>query len=420
MTLRHQQGCSRRWIGPILLAVLAGQCCGAEPVQPDATRYRQKTVTLYAAVVPEVPSALQSEGTPRAWALSEQGPVGGLQEFARTEVGAIWLGSSRGAARFDPAAAHPWDRWQYFSGRRWMPDDEVTNIVVDGSAGYEVVWIRTKTGAARIEFRPMTLAEKAAHYEQIIDARHVRHGFVSGCDLKSPRDFASSQTRDDDNDGLWTAMYLAAECYRFAATGEADARAKAQRSMQALFRLEEIDPVTGFFARSFRTQDEPAFGETEGEWHRLEDGKTEWKGDTSSDEQVGHYYACSVYYDLVASDAERPRLREHVARMTDYLLDHGDELLDVDGKPTRWGRYRQPIMRRPKARMRSRSAVWSFSHFSRQRTTSPAMTNIASHTMSASSGAMPTRHDSIAAGTRPTMKSTIPTMSCISWRSIRF
>jgi hypothetical protein len=25
--------------------------------------------------------------------------------------------------------------------------------------------------------------------------------------------------------------------------------------------------------------------------------------------------------------------------MTDYLLDHGDELLDLDGQPTRWGRF---------------------------------------------------------------------------------
>jgi hypothetical protein len=43
----------------------------------------------------------------------------------------------------------------------------------------------------------------------------------------------------------------------------------------------------------------------------------------------------------VADDKEKAQLREHVARMTDYLLDHGDELLDVDGQPTRWGRYSQ-------------------------------------------------------------------------------
>jgi hypothetical protein len=107
-----------------------------------------------------------------------------------------------------------------------------------------------------------------------------------------------------------------------------------------LIRLETIDPVPGFFARSIRTRSEPSFGSRGGEWHRLEgDDDTEWKGDTSSDEQVGHYYAYALYFDLVANEDEKKILREHVARLTDYMLANDDELLDIDGKPTLWGRY---------------------------------------------------------------------------------
>ncbi|MGD9635001.1 MAG: hypothetical protein AB7G28_17250 [Pirellulales bacterium] len=336
--MRWTNGKVRLWFGTVLL-LASVQHAAADPPRPETAQYPQKIATLFATDAAEVPSELRQAATPSPWTHWERGPVDGLQEFARTDSGVVWLGGQNGVARFDPQVAHSWDRWQYFWGRRWLPDNDVQNIVVDRAASDETVWIRTSTSVARIEFRPLTLAEKAAHFEEMVDERHVRHGFVTGCVLRTPGDLASSQTRDDDNDGLWTAMYLAAQCYRYAATGETDARAKAERSLAALMRLETIDPIDGFFARSYRTLDEAPFGDPEGEWHRLADGKTEWKGDTSSDEQVGHYYAYSVYYDLVATDAEKERLREHVAKLTDYLLDHGDELLDVDGRPTRWGRY---------------------------------------------------------------------------------
>ena len=49
-----------------------------------------------------------------------------------------------------------------------------------------------------------------------------------------------------DNDGLWTAMYVAAECFRFKVTGDADARENARRGMQAIMRLEQITGRPGF------------------------------------------------------------------------------------------------------------------------------------------------------------------------------
>lgn len=322
----------------LLLALALGSGTGLASAEASGT-YLQRLSTLFADDSPEVPADVMREAAPTPWDHWDRGPVKELKEFARTADGAVWLGGPQGAARFDPEATHPWDRWQYFWGRRWLADNDVRNIVVDGTASWEVVWVRTASGIARLEFQPTTLEDKANHFERVIDRRHVRHGFVSGCVLQTPSDLTSSHSRDDDNDGLWTAMYLAAQAYRFAATGDPDARTKARRSLDALVRLETIDPVPGFFARSYRTLDEAPFGDQSGEWHRPADDNTEWKGNTSSDEQVGHYYAYSVYFDLLAGDDEKPLLREHVARMTDYVLEHGDELLDVDGQPTRWGRY---------------------------------------------------------------------------------
>ena len=47
----------------------------------------------------------------------------------------------------------------------------------------------------------------------------------------------------------------------------------------------------------------------DGEWHDTPDKAWRWKGDTSSDEIVGHYFVYPIYLELVADEAEKPALR---------------------------------------------------------------------------------------------------------------
>ena len=49
-------------------------------------------------------------------------------------------------------------------------------------------------------------------------------------------------------------------------------------------------------------------------WRPSADGKWLWKGDTSSDEITGHYYGYLFYYDLVADEAEKLHVAQHVQR----------------------------------------------------------------------------------------------------------
>lgn len=297
----------------------------------------QKFATQLAPTDPAVPAALKTLPTnATAWTGTEPGPVTGLRLMAREKNAALWLGGTNGAARFDPSAIHRWDRWQYFHGRRWLQDNAVQNIVVDESGPIRQIWIRTSSGVSRLEWRPMTLAQKADYFDQRIEARHVRHGMVADSHLRTPGDLSSSVLSDNDNDGLWTAMYLGAQCYRYKVTGSADARAKARRSVQLLMRLEEITGHPGFPARSF-----VAAGQSHdhGEWHPTPDGRWRWKGDTSSDESVGHYYGYALYFDLVADDAEKDAIRAVVRRLTDHLIRNDYDLLDLDGQPTRWGQW---------------------------------------------------------------------------------
>src|SRR5215471_4599748 len=246
----------------------------------------------------------------------------------------ICLGTNRGAYVFltnvTPENAHP----EYFSGKRWLPDDHVTGAGFDDADG--AVWIETHKGFSRLEYKEMTLAEKSKAFVERVRARHVRHGLTADSILQTPGDLSTNKTASTDNDGLWTQMYIAAEAFRYKVTGEADARANARQGFEAMLRLEEITGIPGLHARSFIKVGEDVQPQ-DGEWHDTADGKWRWKGDTSSDEIVGHYFGYAVYYDLVADEAEKQKIRGVVTRMTDHILNNNYQLIDVDGKRSRWG-----------------------------------------------------------------------------------
>ena len=118
-------------------------------------------------------------------------------------------------------------------------------------SGNAVIWLETPKGFSRIEYKPMTLAEKSKAFVERIRARHVRHGLTADSMLQTPGDLSTNKTVSSDNDGLWTQMYIAAEAFRYKVTGEADARANARQGFEAMLRLEEITGIPGFHARSF-------------------------------------------------------------------------------------------------------------------------------------------------------------------------
>ena len=239
-----------------------------------------------------------------------------------------WIGTPKGAIRL----SRDYAQREYFAGQRWLPDDRVTGVGFEGRA----TWIETSKGFAKIEYAPMTLDEKSRVFVDRIQARHVRWGLTADSNLRVAGDLSTNQMVSSDNDGLWTAMYVAAESFRYAATKAEDARKHARVGMQALMRLEAITGIPGFPARSFikvGVDEQPK----DGEWHDTADREWRWKGDTSSDEIVGHYFVYPIYYDLVADESEKPALRAVIDRITNHILDHGYHLVDVDGKPTRWG-----------------------------------------------------------------------------------
>jgi hypothetical protein len=149
-----------------------------------------------------------------------------------------------------------------------------------------------------------------------------------------------------DNDGLWTALYVAAESFRYAVTRSREARKRASSSLGAMMWLEEITGIPGFPARAIRKRGEPGFGDGHPEWHPTQDGEWEWKGDTSSDEIDGHYFALGIYYDLLANKAEKQKIEKYTRRMTDHIISGGYFLIDVHGGPTTWGVWAPDLLNR--------------------------------------------------------------------------
>jgi len=282
-------------------------------------------------------------GRRRSWRGEDGLPVLGIDGIACGARGAIWLATRQGAILFDPSAPGA-RRWFYFAGRRYLPDDTVIALAPTSRGA----WVRTAAGISRIEFRPFTLGQKAAYFEARLARRHRRDGFVDGCEMPSPGDLAHCQPEPSDNDGLWTAIYVAAECFRYAVTGSAEALSNAQTSLAATLRLEAITGTAGFPARAIAKT-----GETRdpgGEWHPMGDGSF-WKGDTSSDELVGHFFADWVAWNLLpAGGPLRHQAAAEANRIARRLVAQGLRLVGPGGRVTRWGRYTPDYFKTPEGR----------------------------------------------------------------------
>ncbi len=254
------------------------------------------------------------------------GPV----KIIRPAENRLWLGTDKGVILKD-------SDWHYFNGRRWLPDNRVNDILpIDANT----VWIATPAGISQLQQVAMTLEQKADTFEKVIENRHNRRGLINHSFLKIPGDLSTSYSENEDNDGLWTACFLAAECFRYGANQSTDAKAKAVRTFEALERLETVTGISGYPARSYALATDrvkQSRSPHPKRWHFSDDGKWQWLDDTSSDEIVGHIFSIALFHDLVADEAQKKRSAQLIARILNHIIDHDFKLIDYDGQPTRWG-----------------------------------------------------------------------------------
>jgi hypothetical protein len=275
--------------------------------------------------------------------------------------GVMWAGTDKGVVRYRKSG--PPD---LLFSRRWLLNDKVNDIAFDRKG---TAWIATGEGVSAIKKKKMTLAGKARYFYDVLMRRHIREPWIAGqCKLTVPGDTSVWNPDDDDNDGEYTANYLAMESFRYAATKDPQARENAGKAFRFLRLLQEVTDTNGFFARTIvpstwknvddpnRSFDErqladelvkePRFKPVQKRWHKSKDGKWLWKGDTSSDEMGGHMMGYYFYYELVADEAEKKEVSRHVSNIIDHLIANDFNLVDVDGTHTRWGVWSPSLLNR--------------------------------------------------------------------------
>lgn len=270
-------------------------------------------------------------------------PIDAVRCLYLAPNGDLWGGTDEGAWRMRAG------QFRYFWGLRWLPGNHVKALWGDETGR---VWIETDGGFACIEEKSMTLGQKARAFNDLTQKWNNRRGFINERSLKMPGDLAGSVFEVSDNDGLWNGIYVGAMAFRYSATKDPEAKQQAWRALEAMFELERLTGISGFPARAVVTDEELAAGDTgfnkeetvrvDGEtdpiWFRSKVAKNVWcKGDTSSDELDGHYFAWLTYFDLVAAGDEKRKIASVCRRVTDNILANDCTLVGHTGRKTRWG-----------------------------------------------------------------------------------
>ncbi len=232
----------------------------------------------------------------------------------------------------------------YFSYGAWLMHPTVTSLAVSDNGTIAAV---TPRGISIITSKYMTLEEKANHFDELAVKYFTRNeGYQVDRILRKYGDLDSGWLPNSDNDGLFTGLYCASQCFRYAVTGDEKAKATAKRAVEAMIKLTEITGKPGFTARATRYSDDEYFGKgNREEWHVCEDNPDcEWLGETSSDEMTGHYFAYGIYYDLVADKKEKKKIAEVVKKITDHIIENNFHLCDVDGVPTTWANWEPELL----------------------------------------------------------------------------
>lgn len=265
-------------------------------------------------------------------------PDGAFNDMCFTQDGKKYFATNTGVVTLIEG------KISYFSYGTWLMHPTVTKIAVSENGTIAAV---TPRGISLITHTYITLQEKAAHYDEMADKYFCRNeGYQVTRSLKKYGDLDSGWLPNSDNDGLFTGVYVASQCFRYAVTGDEQAKQFAKKGVEAMIKLTEVTGKPGFTARATRYSHEPEFGtENREEWHICEDNPDcEWLGETSSDEMTGHYFAYGIYYDLVADDEEKAKISKVVKTITDHIIDNNFHLTDVDGIPTTWANWEPDLL----------------------------------------------------------------------------
>ena len=237
-----------------------------------------------------------------------------------------------------------------------------------------------------------SLADKASYYETLARELHVHPqlgwmlGVVLPCDgsdCSQPGVAEASASWQDvaqwqsgENDGLWSSLYLTAEAYRYAATGDQDALDMIALLLEGQRKRMAITGVAGLYTRQLIPPGIPGLAcpddldryiadveKDDNQWVRVgDDGCVQtvdpdtmqfvssshcgldefagwcWLDNVSQDEYSGHMLAHAAVARLVDDPAIQEKNAALLKQIGEHFMQHGLELWDWDDRRTEHGK----------------------------------------------------------------------------------
>lgn len=178
------------------------------------------------------------------------------------------------------------------------------------------------------------LYEKTASIEERMARRHLTEEGLLAYQVDSRYEEDARPTAFADM-AIWTGCYLAAEAFRYKATGEKEALARIEKLASAIDLLVNASAKPGLLARAVR---EKGSFPLEPEWHPSPyDPKLLWLGDVSTDQVDGVLFGAGAAYDAVEDPTIKQMISGWVEAIVDNILNAGMIIEDVDGKQTKHG-----------------------------------------------------------------------------------
>lgn len=246
----------------------------------------------------------------------------------------LQVGTQLWFASADGAYLQETDRYRYFAGRRWLDNNNVIDIASDSKGD---LYFLTTTGLNKVAYITQTLADKTKKIQDDIRKYHMRFGWVNEVRYGTPGDMKTASSRDNDNDGLWTSLYLGSQVFRYATTGEEIARRYVWESFESFERLLTVNPLKGFPARTFERR---GIVFNHHAWRPSQEEEWDWKGTTSTDEYIAYLFIATIMDQHIVQNAEeKQRIANFIDAIMTHIIENDYYFVDVDGKPTRWGRW---------------------------------------------------------------------------------
>ena len=266
------------------------------------------------------------------------------------DIRQLWIGTTLGVSVWqhghDPA-------FRYLYKQRWLAGSTVKELAViprndeDADSMGDTIVVVAEEGVTHLDQRKMSMDTKADRFQALQYTRHNRLGLSAQCRLPSFGDNSETICGDNDNNGLWTSLVVAAAYFKYSITHAADDLKFASAFFGGLVRLNEVTGIDGLMARSLCSPDENPFrdcgvGGKPGQWRNSTNPNYagwSWKSDTSSDETTGHVFALSLVAELSPVEAERDLAKQLLTQFVLRMVKNNFQLIDWTGKPTTWGKW---------------------------------------------------------------------------------